>query len=60
MTLSRRERVISEWWMTRFYSEWDTTTRYDVCLYCDGTGHAPSADNRTPCGFCHGGDRHTV
>ena len=55
MTLNQREQEFTEWWIDRFYSEWDTRTRYDVCPYCDGTGHAPSTDNRTPCGFCHGG-----
>ena len=57
MTPSQPEQEFTEceWWISRFYSEWDTSTRYDICPYCDGTGHAPSTDNRTPCGFCHGG-----
>lgn len=55
MTLSPREKSLVDEWGARFYSEWDTRTRDNVCPYCDGTGHAPSTDNRTLCGFCHGG-----
>lgn len=31
---------------------WDRIWRMDQCPHCHGSGLAPSADGRTPCGFC--------
>ncbi len=38
--------------MKNLIANWDASRPTSQCLYCNGTGQAPSSDKRTACGFC--------